>query len=147
MGGGAGRGFNFGATLGSGQLPLMYETKLPPTRREVVPDSATRHREIFPGCTTKLNEDAQGKHILTHKNYQAGRSHLTISMERAQQLVDKYGGSGRKINKQTKELVDFHETIGVYLQQGKEEGPPTRYGMIHYGKRGCHIVPASPEQD
>ena len=72
---------------------------------------------------------------------------MIISMEHAQQLIDKYGGSGRKINGQTKELVDFHESIGVYIAKGKEEGLSTRYGMVHYGKRGCHIVPAHPKQD
>lgn len=63
MGGGAGWGLNFGATYGSGKLPLRHQIKLPP-----------KHREVFPGCTTKLNEDAQGKHIPDHKNYQEGKS-------------------------------------------------------------------------
>lgn len=61
MGGGAGRGLNFGATYGSGQPPLGHQTQLPP-----------KHHEAFPRCTTKLNENAQGKHIPGHKNYQKG---------------------------------------------------------------------------
>ncbi len=135
MGGGAGRGLNFGATYGSGWLPLGHQTELP-----------SKRREVFPGCTTKLNKDAQGKHIPGHKNYQKGKSFLSVSMERAQQLIDKYGGTGRKINGQTRELVDFNETIGVYIEKGKGGGSFTQYGIVHYGKRGCHIVPARPKQ-
>lgn len=136
MGGGAGRGLDFGATFGSGRLPMGHQTNPPVT-----------HREVFPNCLTKLNEGAQGKHIPDHKNYQKGKSYLTITMSHAQELADKYGGTGRKINGQTRELVDFHETIGVHLARGKDEGSLTQYGIIHYGKRGCHIVPASPKQD
>lgn len=72
MGGGAGRGLDFGATFGSGQLPLGHQTEPPEA-----------HHDVFPGCSTKLNEDAQGKHIPSHKNYQEGKSYLTISMEHA----------------------------------------------------------------
>ena len=135
MGGGAGRGLNFGATFGSGMLPLGHQTNLQP-----------RHREVFPGCTTRLNEDAQGKHIPGHRNYQRGKSHLTISMSDAQLLADKYGGTGKRKGNQTREVVDFGETIGMYIDRATGRALPTRYGSIHYGKRGCHIVPANPEQ-
>lgn len=135
MGGGAGRGLDFGATYGSGKLPLEFNVK-----------EATQHREIFPGRTTILNEDAQGKHIPGHKNYQNGKSFLTITMRRAQQLADSYGGSGRRIDSQTREVVDFHEIIGTCIDHSTGIASHTHYGTIHYGKRGCHIVPANPKQ-
>lgn len=135
MGGGAGRGLNFGATYGSGQLSLRHKTRFPP-----------KHRKVFPGCTTKLNEDAQGKHIPGHKNFQKGKSYLSISMERAQHLADKFGGTGKRKGNQTREVVDFGETIGMYVDRTTGESLPTRFGSIHYGKRGCHIVPANPNQ-
>lgn len=135
MGGGAGFGLDFGATYGSGRLPLGHQTELP-----------AKHREVFPGCTTELNKDAQGKHIPGHKNYQGGKSYLRVSMERAQQLADTFGGTGRPKGNQTRELVDFGETIGRYVDRSTGKSAPTRYGTIHYGKRGCHIVPANPEQ-
>lgn len=135
MGGGAGRGLNFGATYGSGRLPLEHNTEIPP-----------QHREIYPGCTTRLNEDAQGKHIPGHRNYQKGKSYLIITMEHAQQLADKYGGTGKRKGNQTREVVDFGEIIGMYVDRATGKTLPTQYGCIHYGKRGCHIVPANPEQ-
>lgn len=137
MGGGRGTGLNFGATYGSGQLPIIYQTQAP----------KPQHHIVFEGCSTKLNEDKQGRHIPGHKKYQEGKSYLTISMEHAQELADEYGGTGRKINGQTREVVNFHEIIGVHIELGQKEGPPTQYGTIHYGKRGCHIVPANPNQD
>lgn len=48
-------------------------------------------REKWPST---LEEDKQGKHIEGHKNYAAGKSVLTISMEEAAELVKKYSGTG-----------------------------------------------------
>ncbi len=42
-------------------------------------------------------------------------------------------------------IVDFGENIGTFFQNGKVVGP-TRYGTIHYGQNGAHIVPANPIQ-
>lgn len=40
-------------------------------------------------------------------------------------------------------VADFGSDIGSYVQQG-QAGVPTRYGTIHYGKNGAHVVPANP---
>lgn len=147
MGGGSGRGLNFGATFGSGQLPLRYQgERVAKPQAELRKEVRDEHKEVFPGCSTELNEAAQGKHIPDHKNYQKGKSRLSISMERAQQLTDKFGGTGRRVGKQTREVVDFGEAIGEYVDPSTGEGAATQFGTIHYGKRGCHIVPASPKQ-
>lgn len=67
-------------------------------------------------------------------------------MSDAQLLADKYGGTGKRKGNQTREVVDFGETIGMYIDRATGRALPTRYGSTHYGKRGCHIVPANPEQ-
>lgn len=149
MGGGYARWLDFGASYGTETLGHLLDRGL---LRELLESAAkksrrTGHRTVFGTCTTKLNKGAQGKHIPGHPHYIEGRSYLTISMEHAQELVDEYGGTGQKIDGQTRERVFFHETIGVYKRRDEKTGVPTSWGMIHYGKRGCHIVPASPDQE
>lgn len=52
-------------------------------------------RQIRSDAVNKtLHRDAQGKHIPGHKNFIEGRSILTISMEEAQELVNRYAGTG-----------------------------------------------------
>jgi hypothetical protein len=66
--------------------------------------------------------------------------------------VDLFAGKGKPIDKKLagepgyKERVDFGEHIGYYVH---EEDPniklPTTKGIIHYSKRGAHIVPSHPD--
>lgn len=80
MGGGKGVGLDFGATYGSGQLPLEYKVIEAKKTWPMFPKNKIDkvHRNIFPNCSTKINFDSQGKHILGHKNYQEGKSYLII---------------------------------------------------------------------
>lgn len=34
----------------------------------------------------------------------------------------------------------------MYVNRATGESLPTRFGSMRYGKRGCHIVPANPDQ-
>lgn len=69
-----------------------------------------------------------------------------ISMEHAQRLADKFDGPGKRKGNQAREVVDFGEATGMYVDRDTGESLPTRFGSIYYGKRGCHIVPANPNQ-
>lgn len=97
------------------------------------------------GMTAKINEGQQGKHIIGHNNYIAGRSVLRMTIAHAQELVEKYGGTG-EWKGANKESVNFHEVIGTYVSKEETIRIPTTRGIIHYGKQGCHIVPARPEE-
>lgn len=44
-----------------------------------------------------------------------------------------------------KEKVDFGEIIGFYIDEAGIEKLPTTKGVIHYSRKGAHIVPAYPE--
>ena len=97
------------------------------------------------GFTTRLHEGRQGKHIIGHNNYQKGKSVLHMSMARAQELVERHGGSGEWISSASRERVDFGFEIGTYVDR---EGTrlTTTCGIIHYSAQGAHIVPARPHK-
>lgn len=99
----------------------------------------------FGSFPKKLNPDKQGKHIPGHKNYQSGKSRLTIGMSEASNLVAQFSGKGTAITN-NKERVDFGKTIGVYKDPVSKAGIPTSIGIIHYSKTGAHIVPARPKE-
>ncbi|WP_373692846.1 polymorphic toxin type 50 domain-containing protein [Agromyces silvae] len=43
-----------------------------------------------------------------------------------------------------KERVDFREQIGQFVDQSTGMITPTTRGIIHYGKKGIHVVPSRP---
>lgn len=98
-----------------------------------------------------LHMGHQGKHIKGHNNYIEGKSYLTISADEAQELVNRYAGTGRlKTTKKgdwdNKELVVSDRVVGVALDQHTGEAFETKVFKIHYGKKGVHIVPTKWEE-
>ncbi|MGN7167948.1 phage minor capsid protein [Paenibacillus cellulositrophicus] len=93
-----------------------------------------------------LHMGHQGKHIKGHNNYIEGKSYLTISTEEAQELVNRYAGTGeirltQRGEWNNKEIIVTNERFGVYIDQDTgEELVPDGF-TIHYGKKGVHIVP------
>ena len=98
------------------------------------------------GFTTRLNAGAQGKHIPGHRNYQKGKSIFRGSLADAQALIERFAGSGTMAGPY-KERVDFGKVIGTYVSDGGAVRKPTTIGLIHYSKRGAHIVPGRPQDD
>ena len=98
-------------------------------------DLATRQRVL-------LEVGRQAKHIPGHNNFIPDRSPFTHPDP--QGLLDKFAGKGEQAGKIPrgqpgfKERVDFGEVIGTM------KGKPTTKGLIHYSKKGAHIVPANP---
>lgn len=93
----------------------------------------------------------QGKHILGHNNYIEGRSYLTISLEEAQELVNKYAGTGyikfnRKGEWDRKELIEVDKNIGVSINNETGIETPTNKFKVHYSNKGTHIVPTLKEE-
>ena len=91
----------------------------------------------------KIHEGGQGKHIIGHNNYKEGRSILYGTIEEAQNLADEFAGTGKKIG-DNKERRNFGRIIGQYVDQQTGEVLETSNGIIHYSKKGIHIVPARP---
>lgn len=98
----------------------------------------------------KILEGKQGKHIREHNNYTEGRSYLTISINEAQEIVNKYAGSGIiRLNQNNewdnKEVITVDKEIGVNVNNMTNEESETNRCKIHYSKKGTHIVPTKKE--
>ena len=94
----------------------------------------------------EILEGKQGKHILGHNNYIEGRSYLTVSMQEAQELVNRYAGTGhidRDKNGKWKhtETILHNSVIGVDIDNRTGQKFDTDMFKIHYSKSGTHIVP------
>ncbi len=44
----------------------------------------------------------------------------------------------------SRERINFGEEIGVFKDQ-EGNAAPTTVGIVHYSKKGAHIVPARPQ--
>ncbi|MCI7084725.1 polymorphic toxin type 50 domain-containing protein [bacterium] len=97
--------------------------------------------------TPKVIESGkQGKHIKGHNNYIEGNSYLTVSETEAQELVNKYAGTGdikrdSKGRWTNKEFVTADKKIGVVVDSESGKETSTARFSIHYSRKGVHIVP------
>ncbi|MBA3238577.1 MAG: hypothetical protein H0T62_09570 [Parachlamydiaceae bacterium] len=96
----------------------------------------------------KIEGDKQGKHIPGKHNYELGKS--ILDHNNPQSLLNNYAGTGaprRGTPGQPgyRELVDFKEHIGLWKSKTSGHALPTTKGIIHYSKKGGHIVPEHPE--
>ncbi|GEM_PF-6949751 len=89
----------------------------------------------------------QDKHIPTKKGFIPGRSELTHPDP--QGLLNSGAGTGTTYRGTSgqpggKEVVDFGQTIGYWVDKNTGARLPTTKGTIHYGGTGSHIIPAYP---
>lgn len=97
-----------------------------------------------------IHQGKQGKHIIGHNNYMAGKSYLTITPEEVQEIVNEYAGTGKILRDNSgkwtnKEKIVLKKNIGQYISFDGVENEPTNAFIIHYAKDGVHIVPARKE--
>jgi hypothetical protein len=92
-----------------------------------------------------LKPGAQDKHIIRdgNLNFKLGASVFDGDHKKAQDLLDRFAGTGT-FKSSNKELIDFGEVIGTYVEEGTGRTFQTSLGNIHYSKNGAHIVPARP---
>jgi SPP1 gp7 family putative phage head morphogenesis protein len=105
----------------------------------------------------------QNKHIVGTNEYkqyveklakiqQYGPSRLEISIEQAQELVDKYHGTGKikisKVGKWNNEevILNNDRIIGTVVNNQNGAEAKTTIFKIKYGKNGTHIVPDYPSK-
>lgn len=111
-------------------------------RSNSIPKSDEAFRVVH-GFTTVLHYGKQSKHIPGSANFNDAKSPITTSIVRLQQLVEEKAGTG-KWRGANKEVVDFGETIGRYVNPRTGVSVPTSKGTIHYSATGAHVVPAAP---
>ncbi|MBA2369876.1 MAG: hypothetical protein H0V82_12795 [Candidatus Protochlamydia sp.] len=114
--------------------------------------SACQHsvkRESF-FKNSKIIKDLQSKHMKGAHNFEPMKSEWVHPDP--QGLLTKFSGTGMPIKNEHysvpgyKERVDFEEIIGYYTtKKDPNLKLPTTKGIIHYSKKGAHIVPSHPE--
>ncbi|APC46495.1 minor capsid protein [Aeribacillus phage AP45] len=120
-------------------------------------ENEIKHGIINGKYNLKMKKESYEKHLKGHKRfieYQQknrakglfGPSYLTISAEEAQELINKYAGTGilefdRKGNWTNKEIIQVDRDIGVHVSLSTGIETPSNCFKIHYSKSGTHIVP------
>lgn len=101
------------------------------------------------GRPVRLHEGQQGKHIEGSQNYDPTRSTLTAD---SRELLNRFAGRGQQRGHipvgqpGAKEAFDTGtKIIGINRSRNGASASTTR-GIIHYSKRGAHIVPAAPRK-
>jgi hypothetical protein len=91
-----------------------------------------------------IHDGQQGKHVPGHNNFLPAAQKSEFTHPDPQGLLDKHAGTGIQYPP-NKEVVDFKEDIGVYVDRTTGTREITQRGTIHYNaKNQAHIVPASP---
>ena len=101
------------------------------------------------GYDTKVNVGQQNKHIPGTNEYKNAlnngqtKSIMYGDANDIQNLLNDKASTGDFIGA-NKERVNFGQVIGQYVDPDTGVGVETTIGIIHYGKKGAHIVPARP---
>ena len=111
-------------------------------------------QQVLKNANLKIQWDKQGKHLKNHKNYEVNRKRSILEHPDPERLIKERAGTGRKVSPGTdscgqpgyKEVVDFQEYIGYYIDETTGAKIASTRGVIHYAKDGVHIVPAKPKE-
>ena len=145
------KGNVYGLTAGTDEFVDRVDDILPE-----LPKKSTITERIEKGeISTKIISGKQNKHIEGTKQYKDKykdganpQDVLTISMEEAQELVDRYCGKGdpgkSDMNGTWTEFMDADHVIGKYYSNG--EYHETKRFTIHYSKKGAHVIPVRPKE-
>ncbi len=118
------------------QKAMEYNTKKENTLRYIRSDEIPK----------EINRGNQQKHIKDSPGYIQGKSYIYGDLETAQNLIDTYHGAGEPIFKRNgewnnKEVVISDHVIGINVDPATGEESETHRFVIHYGKKGAHVVP------
>ena len=79
------------------------------------------------------------------------RSTVTVPRDELQKVIDEHAGKGDPVNKEPpgkpgyRERIDLGDReLGTFSDRDSNVRVPTTRGIIHYGKKGVHIVPSRP---
>lgn len=111
------------------------------------PDSKMMQALEAGKISVKVNVSNQTKHIKGSHNFEAGKSYVLGNLEDCQTLISELYGTGQALTNRrnefnNKERVRASRVFGVYVDKETKQESKTRYGIIHYGKAGAHIIPA-----
>ncbi|MCR4803640.1 MAG: hypothetical protein K5895_11675, partial [Lachnospiraceae bacterium] len=128
--------------------PGVDELKITKTG-EMVNGASKSGSKTINGYDTKVNVGQQNKHIPGTNEYKNAlnngqtKSIMYGDANDIQNLLNDKAGTGDFLGA-NKERVNFGQVIGQYVDPNTGVGVETTIGIIHYGKKGAHIVPARP---
>lgn len=101
--------------------------------------------------SAKVNVEKQNRHILGHKSHTADRSYIYGTIEDAQKIVDRFGGTGSFIFAKNgqwtqKERIVCDKPIGVHVNKRTGEQTETNAALVIYSKTGTHVVPRKEDE-
>jgi hypothetical protein len=122
-----------------------------PQGKEALIQAGTKWKQLRKDYFAKieLNVADQGKHIREAHNFIPTRSEWTHSNPAAK--IKQLAGKGQKVAGKPgkpgfRERVDCGEVIGYFCEESTGNKIPTTMAIIHYGKKGAHIVPVKPKK-
>ena len=129
---------------GSGELSYNASRKV----NKALDEQAKRissAREQMASAPKSVNSGHQGKHVRGSSNFDETRSELTYD---AQKLIDLYAETADPILDTKGEWTHkgrftHSEPIGISKTRGRPD-VETKSGIMHYSKKGIHIVPSRP---
>ena len=136
---------------------LIFETVATSKNNQArITAEALRHAEVrkqvLHSVNLKIQPDKQGKHVPGSWNYNPNNAKSILEHPDPQVLVNKFAGTGIKVNNVQpgltgyQEKVNFGEFIGYVVDRKTGTQTPTTWGKIHYAKDGVHIVPTMPKK-
>jgi len=135
------------------QLMTLEALASPKNAQKILEEAGKRwtlREQVFENGNLRIQWDKQGKHIEGHRNYFPDKKKSILTHQNPDQLLKDFAGTGKKMRGDApgapgyKELVNFEEQIGFYVNPESGERIATSWGSIHYAKDGIHIVPEHP---
>ncbi|MBE5865628.1 MAG: hypothetical protein E7292_05350 [Lachnospiraceae bacterium] len=104
---------------------------------------------IVKGFLVKLDTERQNRHMPGRNAYEMARTNGNLrsiiyrDATAIQKLLDDCAGTGEFIGAD-KEIVNFGQVIGQYVDVDGQSKRETKMGVIHYSAEGAYIVPCRP---
>ena len=110
-------------------------------------------RELIKSDATpkRLNIGKQNEHIKESNSYKEGKSYIYGDLNTAQEIVDKYYGTGEIVLTRSgewnhKEVITATHDLGIAVFPDTKSEETTNRATIHYSKKGTHVVPTRREK-
>ena len=104
---------------------------------------------IVKSFLVKLDVERQNRHMPGRNAYEMARTNGNLrsiiyrDATAIQKLLDECAGTGEFIGA-NKEIVNFGQVIGQYVDVDGHSKRETKMGVIHYSAEGAYIVPCRP---
>ncbi|MCP4407853.1 MAG: hypothetical protein GY807_08850 [Gammaproteobacteria bacterium] len=128
-----------------GKMAYDYFTETPEASDAVFSDDKSEEKSPNKaGINPELDEGKQGKHIPGHNNHDPAKSPISPDVDPGELVAGAANGDYPQVDEGARgdPVFDFGKEIGTDKSSGKK----TRYGTVHSGKRGSHVVPANPDK-